>query len=222
MSIGTGQVITWNDFTSYILTAITTTCCNVGSSYPSGFPARLKSGQGSVAVKTIPTTSGGSYGHNHGNRWSQQNFNFYANPSNLVSLVSPTTITNSGGTGEWDVFLKNAKIDSRSNKLIQAKDFGLAIGLFMQFLSYHLKPVYAKMKIYATLESVSTYSGTKYVTGTVSPKYQLNGVDPSGTIPEVTNNDITVLTEENFMNRGINWGMFDACYNPVNYRAYLS
>ena len=224
MSIATGQIITWSELTDSVLNAIQAACCNVGA-IASGVPSRMKDTSGVVAVKTFTTNQEGSLGAGHPNVWSQQQLKFYAHPSNKISLVATGTITNSSKTGEWDTFLSSAHIDSRSNKIIQAKDLGKAVGLFQQFMSYHLKPVYGRLEVYGTLESIATFSGTKYMTntelgGACNPKYDLPPVEPS-TDPDVTDSDIQNLTYDNFINQNLNWGVMSSSENPKPFRSEL-
>lgn len=223
MSIATGQIVTWSELTASVLSALKAVCCNIGQ-ISSNVPARMRSGSGAVVVKSFTTGQGGSLGAGHPNIWSSQQLKFYASPSNLISAVADSTITNSSGTGEWDTFLAAANVNSRSNKIIQAKDFGLAIGLFQQFMSYHLKPVYARLEVYATLETTSTFKGTKYLDnaalgGACSPKYTLS--DPGANL-NVTNADIQTITRQNIINENINWGVFSSYENPKPFKAVLT
>lgn len=208
MSIATGQTITWTDITSSLLSSLKSVCCNIDS-FASGVPTRMRSGQGQVNVRYITTTVNAGGG--------AQTFTYKANPVNLISTVSTNTVNS-----EWSTFLSSAGINARSNKIVQAKDFGLAMGLIQQFMSYHLKPVCTRRQIYNTLETnPGIFYGTKYVTGTCTPKYTLTPVEP-GNIPDTNNSDITNIIDNCIFNPGANWGMLDATNNPIPYRCYLS
>lgn len=206
MSISAGNVITWSDFAATCYSAIVNACCNIDSF--KNVPIRLQSGQGQFAVKTRTTGIPGSK--------STQTFTWYANPSNGIALVTSANVIN-----EWNTFLTAAGIDVRSNKIIQAKELGLVIGLYQQFMSYHLKPVYSRRQVYNTVESQTVFQGIRYITGTCTPKYTLTAIDPSD-VPEVFNTDITRIINESISHDGVSWGMLDAENNPVIARCYLS
>ena len=148
MSISTNSVITWADLATKCYNAIVNTCCNIDSY--KGVPTRLQNGNGYLAVKSLTVGISGSQ--------STQTFTWYGNGSNLVTIVTSSTVSS-----EWNNFLSAAGINARSNKVIQAKELGLVIGLYQQFLSYHLKPIYSRRQIYNTVEAQSTFSGTRYV-----------------------------------------------------------
>lgn len=208
MSIATGQIITWSDFTGSVLSSIKSVCCNIDN--VNNVPTRLRSGQGQVAIGWVTTSvnAGGT----------AQTFTYYANPAaNLISAVSTSTVES-----EWSTFLSAAGANARSGKIIQALDLSKAMGLFMQFMSYHLKPVHSRRQIYNNLDGAqSVYSATKYVTGTVTPKYTLTAIEPSN-IPTVSDNDISTMICQNIINSGINWGVLAAGDDPKPYRCYLS
>lgn len=206
MSISAGYTITWSDFATTCYSAIVNACCNIDSF--KNVPTRLQNGQGQFAVKTQTTGIPDSQ--------STQTFTWYANPSNGIALVTSANVIS-----EWNTFLTAAGIDVRSNKIIQAKELGLAIGLYQQFMSYHLKPVYSRRQVYNTVESQTVFQGIRYITGTCTPKYVLTAIDPSN-IPEVTDADIISVVRQSFLHDGVNYGMWDSEANPVIARCYLS
>lgn len=221
MSIASNSIITYNDFTTALLSAIKSVCCNIDA-FASNIPARLRSGTAQYTnIKSI-TTSVTNVGATNGPTSSAiQTFTWRArNDTNLISIVTTSTINN-----EWNAFISAAGIaeNSRSNKVIQAKDLGLMMGLVQQFMSYHLKPVNSKRKIFNTISGNTEveFKGTKYITGTCSPKYTLTPIDPSN-IPEVTNNEITTTISQNIINDGINWGIISKGENPSVHRCYVS
>lgn len=211
MSITTNSVITWTDLTTTVLNAIKGACCNIDS-FAVNVPTRLRSGQGQVAVKSITCSSGPAV--------ASKTHTWYANPSNLISVVASSTVDS-----EWTAFLKAAGIDARSNKTINVEDLGFAVGLFQQFMSYHLKPVYTRRQIYNTLETnPGVFQGTKYITGTATPKKVLTPVTP-GEMPTLTNEDISGrygIIREGIYHDNSNYGLFDREANPAAYRCYLS
>ena len=215
MSIATGQIITWTDITTSLLSSLKSVCCNIDA-YAAGVPIRMQSGQGQVNVKYVTTTVNAGGG--------AQTFTYKANPVNLISIVTASTVNS-----EWSTFLSAAGINARSSKIVQAKDFGLAMGLVQQFMSHHLKPVCTRRQIYNTLETnPGIFYGTKYITGSLTPKYTLTAIEP-GNIPVVYDSDITNIVNNSIYNTTLdstpiwlNWGMLNANGNPVPYRSYLS
>lgn len=208
MSITTSQLITWSDLTTSLLNSIKSVCCNIDT-FASNVPTRLRSGQGQVQVYSHTTSvSGGASASTQ--RW-------YANPSNLISVVTTATVES-----EWTTFLSSAGMSARSTKIMQAKDTGLAMGLCQQFMSYHLKPVHSRRQIYNTLETnPGEFYGTKYITGTCTPKLILTPIEP-GNIPAVTNSEISAVVSQSIINENINWGILDKDNNPNLHRCYLS
>ena len=95
------------------------------------------------------------------------------------------------------------------------------MGLYQQFMSYHLKPVYSRRQVYNTVESQAVFQGMRYITGTCTPKYTLTAIDPSN-IPDVTDADIISVVRQSFLHDGINYGMWDSEADPVIARCYLS
>ena len=217
MSIATNSVITWADLTTTVLNSLKSACCNIDS-FAVNIPTRLRSGQGQVAVKSHTTVLTNTAGDQSGK--NMVTHTWYANPSNLISVVASSTVNS-----EWTAFLKAAGIDARSNKTISVEDLGLAVGLFQQFLSYHLKPVYTRRQIYDTIETnPGVFQGTKYITGTATPKKVLTPVAP-GEVPTLTNEDISGrygILRESIYHDNSNYGLFDREANPVPYRCYLS
>ena len=189
MSIASNSLITWADFSTTCLAAIKNVCCNIGS-IASNVPARLRSGQGAVTVYTqVRSRPSGATGGDIQNSVYQ-----VYNPTNLISAVTEATVN-----AEWNTFLSAAGIDTRSNKIIQAQDFTLAVALYMQFMSFHIKPVYSRLQAYNTLDGSLTnpFEGCKYITGTCTPDYTLTAINP-GNIPVVDNSDITNIINKNF------------------------
>lgn len=211
MAIAANSLITWADLTTTALNAIKSACCNIDS-FAVNVPTRLRSGQGQVAVKSISCSTGPAV--------AAKTHTWYANPSNLISVVPLSTVNS-----EWTTFLTAAGINTRSNKTLNAEELCFAVCLFQQFMSSHLKPVYTRRQIYDTLETnPGVFQGTKYVTGTVTPKKVLSAITP-GVMTELTNADITstygILRESIYHDRS-NYGLFDKENNPVVYRCYLS
>lgn len=208
MAIASNNTVTWADLTAACIDALKNVCCNIDS-FAGNVPMRLKSGQGQVEVKSITTTvSAGGTAQTH--RW-------YANPSNLIYKVTSSTVNS-----EWSEFLSKAGIDARSNKVCQAKEVGLVIGLFQQFMAFHVKRIHSRRQIYNTLETnPGIFQGNKYITGTCTPKYTLTAIEKDN-IPEVTDTDITNLINQAIYWPGNNWGMLDSTSNPVLHRCYLS
>lgn len=208
MSIATNSIITYSDIAPIVLNSLKSVCCNIDS-YSSNVPNRLRTGQGQVQVKDI-TTLPPSIDYYGG--WIQQTFRFYANPSNLISIVTSSTVNS-----EWNTFLSTAGINSRSNKIIQTVDIGKIMGLFMQFMSYHVKPIYSRRQIYNTIESQALYQGCKYVTGTYTPTYTASSINPTS-IPTINDSDITDVINKGFQANQL----MTHCDNPNNHRCYLS
>lgn len=220
-NIANGKTITWSDFTNSCIEALKNVCCNIGTSYASGVPSQIKNGAGKTHVHQIVTSVGAG--------GSPVTHNWYANPSNLITLVPVNTVNN-----EWTAFLSAAGISARSNKIIQAKELGLALGLFQQYLAYHVKRVYTRIGAYNTNAITSgsagtayncvaygAYQGNKYVSGTCTPKYKLTAIEPSN-IPTVTNGEITNLINQAIYWPGNNYGMLNSTGNPSVFRSYLS
>lgn len=210
MSIATNSLITWADFSTTCLAAIKSVCCNIsGTTAWNNVPARLKSGQGATVVytqtRTRPSgTTGGSF----------PSSDYTATPVNLISAVTEASINS-----EWNTFLSSAGIDARSNKIIQAKDFTLAVALYMQFMSFHIKPVFSRLQVYNTIDGAlsNPFQGNKYITGICTPDYTQAGINP-GSIPDITNSDITNIIAKSFQaNR-----LFTRYDNPVNHKSTLS
>ena len=204
MSIATNSIVTYSDITTTVLNSLKAVCCNIDA-YDSNVPARLRTGQGQVQVKSLTSTvSAGASASTQ--RW-------YANPQNLITLVSSNVINS-----EWSTFLSDAGINSRSNKILQAVDLGKIMGLFMQFMSYHVKPIYSRRQIYDTIETnPGIYEGCKYVSGSYTPAYSASGINPSS-IPAVNDSDIQDIINKGFQANQL----MTHCDNPVNHRCYLS
>lgn len=206
MSLAAGQIITWTDLSTTCLNSIKNVCCNIDSY--KNVPDVLQQNTGQVNVHTIATkTLDGKVIHN---------FYYYANPQNTIPLVTFATVNS-----EWTTFLSAAGINTRSNKVVQACDFGKAMGLYMQFMGHHLKHVHCRLQIY----NRGIFTGTKYlgdaIVGRLTPKYTLTPIEP-GNIPETTDNDITNIVLNTLQNPGLNWGIMDTNSNPIVNRHYLS
>lgn len=182
MAINVNDQITWVDFITACFLNIKDICCNIDTY--KDVPENLRAGATQTAVKTLTTSvnAGGT----------AKTYTWYANPSNLIDLVS-SDIVNS----EWITFLTDAGIDTRSNKIIQANDLTLAVGLFMQFMSYHVKLIYSRRQVYDTVTAQTVFQSSKYVTGTVAPKYTLAGIN-ANSIPTITDANITNIVNQNF------------------------
>lgn len=209
MAISANSIITWADFATRCYNAMVSACCNIDSF--KSVPARIQSGSARVAVKTISNI--GTAGSE--SKWSAT---WYANPGNQISVVGSSTVSS-----EWNAFLSTAGINTRSNQLVKGKELGLAVALYMQFLSFHVKPVYARRQIYNTLETNSgIFQGMQYkpnsVVGTLSPYYKLSG---SGAINPDTY-DPVILAKNNYMLEGTTWAMFTAYDNPIHPYSYLN
>lgn len=214
MAISSGNTITYTDLTNACLSAMKNVCCNIDT-FASNVPTKLKSGQGQVTVKTMTTSvSAGGVA---------QTYYWYANGSNLISVVSSSVVNS-----EWSTFLSEAGINARSNKVCQAKEVGIIIGLFQQFLAHHVKRVYSRRQVYNTVESQSVFQGSRYLpdswVGKCTQKYDPNkvpAIEPSN-IPDVTNNEITDMINQAIYWPSNNWGMLDNTNNPVVTKCTLS
>lgn len=184
MAILTNNIITWKNFVDTCFNSMISACCNIDS-YSSDVPSKMKAGQGRVEVRGV--SRGGN------NDWVT--VRWYADTANLISTVATSQVKT-----EWNGFLSAAEIDTRSNKVMSAKDLELATGLFMQFMSFHVKPIYSTRQIYNTVETQMPYASNKYVTGTVTPKYTLSGSSTPET--QVTSND-DIIRDNDTSNPGI-------------------
>ena len=201
-NIVAGQTITWPYLIDSCLEAIKAISCNIGSY--KGVPTRLQSANaGEYTVKGITTGIPNSQ--------STQTFNYKTKGTNAISIVQESTVNS-----ELSTFLSAAGINTRSNKVCQAKEVSLVIALFTQFMAYHLKPVYSTRQAYNTAETQSLFQGIKYVTGTVTPNYTLTAIEPDN-IPVVTDTDI-----QNIVNNSFKTNQLLSHYeNPVNYKDQL-
>jgi len=164
MTLAVNNIVTWADFASICLNSIKSVCCNIDS-YSSDVPARLKSSAATTTVKSITTSKSGG---NSGWKNAPITYSWNVRPYNTISIVYTSTVNS-----EWNTFLNAANINSRSNKVISPHDFTLAVGLYMQFMSFHIKPIYSRRQAYNTVESQSVWQGCKYVSGTCNPSYTL-------------------------------------------------
>ena len=124
MSIATNSLITWSDLSAKCLNSIKSICCNIGG-YASNVPSKLRSGQGAVTVASVTAGKVGG-GSNIG-----APFTYYWDASPRYGLIS--TVTTATVDSEWSAFLTAAgiKVDSRTNKLVSARDLAYTVGLFM-------------------------------------------------------------------------------------------
>ena len=224
MAIATDSRITWSELTTSVLNSIKSVCCNIDT-FAANVPNNLRYGTASDINVWDYTTSGS------GHLFAAQRYIFISKYNiNLISTV-PTSTVNS----EWSSFLTAAGINAHSNKLIQANEFGLAIGLCSQFMSYHLKRVYSKRQLISGLTQRDStwysgdgvlFQGTKYVSGIIggvalSPKYTLSGIQPSLPVPVVTDANITSTVRQNIIHDGTNYGILDRESQPVLHRVYI-
>lgn len=164
MAVSTNNLLTWSDFSSICLDSIKSVCCNIDQ-FAADVPSRLRSGAGTTWVKSVTTSASGG---NAGWGGAPYTYNWSIQPGNLITLVSSSTVNS-----EWTTFLNAAGITNRTNKLITAYDFTCAVGLYMQFMSFHIKPIYSRRQGYNTIEQQAVYQGCKYVSGALTPKYTL-------------------------------------------------
>lgn len=217
MSIATNSIITWSDFTTQVLNAIKSACCNIDS-VSSSVPSQLKASSSGTTVRTdvkTISTSQPSSGYNGG--YVATTWKYSANSSNHIVAVPSSTVNS-----EWSTFLSAAGINARSNKIIQAYDLTMAMGLCQQFMSFHIKPMCCRLNIYN--DNSTVFRGAKYITGTCTPKYTLTAVEPNN-IPEITNADINgryKIIRESIFHDNSNYGIIDAENNPVLFKSYLS
>lgn len=203
MSIQSKQVVSWSDLSSMCYNTIINTCCNIDSY--KNVPLTLQETQGQTVVYAQPT----GWPYSKGTVYHY----YYANPENLIQLVQASKVLE-----EWNDFMGKAGIDTKSRDIVKADQLGLAIGLYMEFMSLHLKPVYSRRKIYDTVESQSLFKGTKYVTGKIDPSYSIPHNKTIG--PDSIQDNATV---ENIINKNITADkLLSSHENPVLNRNYLS
>lgn len=207
MAIVTDNIITWADLATTCYNAMVGACCNIDNI--NNVPTRLKPDSAYLAVKSH---SGIGISGSE-SKWTAT---WYGDGTNLISSVPASTVSS-----EWNTFLTAAGIDVRSNKVIQAKEVGLVIGLYQQFLAFHLKPIYSTRQVYNTAEAQSLFQSMRYVTGICTPKYTLTAIDPTSN-PEVSDADIVNVINQAIYNPGKDWGMLDSINNPVITRSFLS
>lgn len=196
MTLAVNNVISWADFSSICLNSIKSVCCNIDS-FDSNVPARLKSGAQTTWVASVTTSKSGG---NSGWKNAPYTYNWSVEPRNLISIVASSTVNS-----EWSTFLNAAGINARSNKLISAHDFALAVGLYMQFMSFHIKSIYSRRQAYNTVETQTTYSGNKYITGSCTPKYVLGAPNANP-----NNDSIYNAISQNIQGNQL----FSRCNNP--------
>lgn len=195
-----GNMITWSAFAQTCYDAILDTCCNIDTF--KGVPSNLQSTQGTANVYTISDIG-------ISRSKSKKSATWTATPHDLISLVTSTTVEN-----EWHTFLTQAGVDVRSNKVIQAQEIGLLIGLYMQFMAFHLKPIYSRRQIFNA--STVLFQGTQYKSGDIFPNYTLTPVELNN-IPDVTNVDIQDIVRKNLGDGESDWTkyiLFSAYNNP--------
>ena len=173
MSILVGQIITWEEFSTECIGHIRDACCNIGS-YSSDVPNRLKdpSVSGSTFVNStwIASITVSKTGGNHGWNGAPRTYNWYASSANYIPLVSASTVNT-----EWNQFLKDSKIHNsagnsgRTDMVMTATDLTKAISLYMQFMSYHIKPVTSNLEVFNKIGEYASFKGNKYVSGSFTP-----------------------------------------------------
>lgn len=200
-----GNMMTWSSFAQTCYDAIVNTCCNIDSY--DGVPSNLQSTQGTANIHTISDIG-------ISRSKSKKSATWTATPHTLISLVSSTDVES-----EWHTFLTQAGVNVRSDKVIQAQEIGLLIGLYMQFMAFHLKPVYSRRQIFS--ESSVVFQGTQYKTGIVIPDYTLTPIELDN-VPDVTNEDIQTIISKNLGDGKNDWSkyiLFNA-YNDPSFSYY--
>lgn len=208
MAINTNYIVTWTDLAKICYDAMISVCCNIDN--VNNVPFRLREGNGGrITVHSI---------NGIGIRGSKAKWNtaWYGEGANLISSVSALKVNS-----EWDAFLTAAGINSRSNKVLQAKEIGLLVGLYQQFLAFHLKPVYSIREVYKTVEPQELFRGTRYVPGECIPKYTLTGIDPNN-VPTISDTDIVEVLRQAIYRPDVDWGMLDSISNPMVSKSFLS
>ena len=214
MALQNNNILTWNDLSNTFLNALIGACCNIDG-YTSDVPSKLRDGQARVQVHTTRVGDHDDY----------QNVNWFADTANLITTVSRTNNVEP----EWNDFLTAAGISNRLNDIVAARDLELAIADFMQFLSYHVKPVCSIRQIYQEVETPYLYKANQYVTGaTPTPIYRFpyyptsdNQFEPSVPEQQVTDNDAI----NDVIAKGFNIQRLMERYNGTNpkvSRCYLS
>lgn len=187
MAISTDNILTWQDFANTCLNAIKSVCCNVDN--VNTVPSYLRSGTATVRLSTTTPITYKVPQEDTGDTRTTYYYGWNAVPkSGLISAVAASTINS-----EWNTFLSAAGINSRSNQLISAKEFTLAVGLYMQFMSYHVQPVFFRGQIYG---QNNQFKSNKYVTGTLTPTYTLSAVTESNA--SISDSDLTNIVNRNF------------------------
>lgn len=204
MAIQNNNVLTWTNLTDTFYNSMVSACCNIGG-YSSDVPMKLRDGLARTQVHATVV----------GDTNDRLNVLWYADTVNLITIVDTTTVAN-----EWNAFLTAAKINTRLNKIVAAGDFELAMADFMQFLSYHVKPICSIRQIYQEIETPYLYKANQYVTGsTPTPTYIFSGTDQ----PDQQNLTDSVVT--NVINKGFDVTQLMQKYNGTNPkipRCYLS
>lgn len=213
MSIASGNTITWTEFTSAVLSAIQNNCSNRNNL--DNITARLRNGYAAQQVKSLSSTipSGHSGASAHTNYW------YAAAPTRPVVAVSDSTIET-----EWTTFVSAAGAAARSTKIMSAYEITRALGLFQQFMAYHLKQIHSRGQIYGG----STVQYTRYLDnatlgGACTPKYTITAVE-QGNIPVISNTDINGsggVVRQSIFHDGVNYGLIDKENNPYICRTYL-
>lgn len=204
MAIQNNNILTWTNLTDTFYNSMVSACCNIGG-YSQDVPTKLRDGLRRTQVHATLV----------GDNRDRLNVFWYADTANLITTVDITVVAN-----EWNSFLTAAGIKSRSNKTVAAGDFGLAMADFMQFLSYHVKPICSIRQIYQEIETPYLYRANQYVTGTTpTPTYVFGGTDR----PDQQN--LTDNVVRNIVNKGFNVTQLMQKYNGTNPkipRCYLS
>ena len=199
MALQNNNLITWSDLTSTFLNSLVSACCNVDG-YSSDVPAKLRAGQARVQVHSTRV----------GDHDDWQDVAWFADTTNLISIVNRNGTDSV--TTDWNNFLTAANITSRMNKIVAAKDLELAVADFMQFLSYHVKPICSMRKIYQEVETPYLYKANQYVSvgSNPTPAYVIGG----SSVPEqqvMADSDVA-----NILSNGFNIAQLMEKYNRTN------
>lgn len=201
MSISANQVMTWSDFATTCFNSMKSVCCNIDS-YSSSVPSLIRS-TSSTTVRSINCTrADGSVA---------QTVSWTASMSNPVTTVSSSTVQS-----EWNTYLSNAGINTRSNKVIQLVDMCRAFALYKNFMAYHLKPIYSRRTVYNTSSygTQAVFQGVQYKTGSLTPAFTLTPIEQSS-IPEMTNTNFTTALNNNIDSVNL-MRRYQNIYHPTN------
>lgn len=149
--LAVNKEITWGDFATKCLAAMKAACCNINS-FQSDVPSQIRSGAATsrvVYTQNCYVTSSGAL---------QASFNYTCNASNLITTVAESTVNS-----EWNAYLSSIGVTNNTNKLISIQYFTLAMALYKNFLSHHVKPVYSRRNVYQTVDGTqAVWQGSQY------------------------------------------------------------